>query len=81
MPVTVSAQRSLNSSKGVISEPDLQYVPETELLYNLKNQGVTDVHRVTITKSNNKIPTKDITFTINSSELPDQYKQATLNAP
>ena len=39
--VTVSAHRTLNSCRGVISESDLQYVPETEILENLKDQSVT----------------------------------------
>ena len=43
IPVTVSAHRSLNSCHGVISESDLQYVPETELLENLKDQKVIEV--------------------------------------
>ena len=43
IPVTVSAHRTLNSCRGVISEPDLQYVPETELLENLKDQKVIEV--------------------------------------
>ena len=47
--VTISTHRSLNSRKGVISEPDLQYVPESEILDNLKDQGVTDIHRIKIT--------------------------------
>ena len=49
--VTISSHRTLNSSKGIISVPDLQYVPESEILENLKVQGVTDVHRISITKT------------------------------
>ena len=51
---------SLNSSKGIIFEPDLQYEPEIEILDNLKDQDVTDIYRIPVTL-NNKIPTK-LTF-------------------
>ena len=81
IPVTVSAHRSLNSSKGVISEPDLQYVPESEILENLKDQNVTDVHRITITRNNNKIPTKHLILTINSPKLPKSIKAGYLECP
>ena len=50
IPVTISTHRTLNSSKSVISKPELQYVPVSEILENLKDQGVTDVHK----KNNNQ---------------------------
>ena len=37
IPITVTAHRTLNSCCGVISESDLQYVSEVELLENLKS--------------------------------------------
>ena len=74
IPVSVSTHRSLNSSKGVISESDLLYVSEAEILENMKEQGVSDVHRIMITKNNNKIPTKHIILTINSPKLPQSVK-------
>ena len=74
IPVTISAHRTLNSSKGVISEPDLIYVPESEILENLKDQGVTAVHRISITKNNNKIPTQHIILTISTPKLPKSIK-------
>ena len=69
IPVTISVYKLLNSNKGVISEPDLQYLPEKEILDNLKNQRVTDVHRITITRNNNKMPTKHIILVINFPKL------------
>ena len=45
---TVSIHRTLNTTKEVRSESDLQHVPEEEILENLKDQGVTDVHEITI---------------------------------
>ncbi|GFV09110.1 RNA-directed DNA polymerase from mobile element jockey [Trichonephila clavipes] len=40
-PLTVNPHRSLNSSRGVISETDLLWAPETENLEGLSDQGVT----------------------------------------
>ena len=40
----------------------------------LKDQGVTDVHRITITKNDNKIPTRHIILTISSPKLPRSIK-------
>ena len=36
IPITVSTHRTLNSCRGVISESDLQYVSEEELVENSK---------------------------------------------
>ncbi|GFS59939.1 uncharacterized protein TNCV_3957351 [Trichonephila clavipes] len=40
-PLTVTPHRSLNSCRGVISEPDLLCSSETEILEGLSDQGVT----------------------------------------
>ncbi|GFV25509.1 uncharacterized protein TNCV_1147791 [Trichonephila clavipes] len=42
-PLTVSPPRTLNSCRGVISEPDLLCASETEILEGLSDQGVTQV--------------------------------------
>ena len=52
--VAVSVDRSLNSNKGIILQPNLQYDPESEIIENLKDQGITDVHRISIAKNNKK---------------------------
>ncbi|GFT98692.1 uncharacterized protein TNCV_2671311 [Trichonephila clavipes] len=39
-PLTVSPHKSLNSSRGVISEPDLIFTPETEILEEFFRTGV-----------------------------------------
>ncbi|GFW57279.1 uncharacterized protein TNCV_541931 [Trichonephila clavipes] len=40
-PLTVTPHKSLNSCRGVISEPDLLSSSETEILEELSDQGVT----------------------------------------
>ena len=81
IPITVSVHRSLNSCKEVISEPDLQHVPETEMLENLKDQSITDVHRITMPKNGYKLPTKHTILTINSPKLPKSIKARYLKGP
>ena len=71
--IAISPHKTLNS-KGVISEPDLQYVPESEIHENLKDQGVTSVHRISITKNNVKIPMKHVILTISTPKLPKSIK-------
>ena len=71
--------RTLNSCRGVISELDLQYVPEGEILENLKDQNVTNVHRITINKNNTKIPTKHLILTFNSPKFPKSIRAGYLN--
>ena len=43
-----------------MSELDLRYVPEGEILENLKDQNVTDVRRITINKNDNKLPARHL---------------------
>ena len=50
LPIKVSAHRSRNTSKGVIWCPDLEGLPEEEILENLLDQGVTRVERCQRTK-------------------------------
>ncbi|GFV74391.1 putative RNA-directed DNA polymerase from transposon BS [Trichonephila clavipes] len=49
-PLTASPHKSLNSSRGVISEPDLICTPEAEILEGFSGQGVIQVRRITIKK-------------------------------
>ncbi|GFX91026.1 uncharacterized protein TNCV_2283181 [Trichonephila clavipes] len=43
-PVTVSPHKSLNSCRGVISQPDLLDTPDSEILEGFSDQGVTQSH-------------------------------------
>ena len=72
--VLTSAHRTLNSSKGVIFELNLQCVPKSEILENVKDQNIINLCRITITKNDNKIPPNHIIFTINSTKLPWSIK-------
>ncbi|GFV49499.1 uncharacterized protein TNCV_3736371 [Trichonephila clavipes] len=78
-PLTVSPHKSLNSSRGVISEPDLICTPETEILEEFSGQGVIQVRRITIKKDAEILPTKHLILTFNNPKLPTTIKAGCLN--
>ncbi|GFU06109.1 uncharacterized protein TNCV_4764491, partial [Trichonephila clavipes] len=77
--LTVSPHKSLNSSRGVISESDLLCASETEILERLSDQGVTQDRRITIKKDSKHLPTKHRILTFNSPKLPATIKTGYLN--
>ncbi|GFS71696.1 uncharacterized protein TNCV_2995001 [Trichonephila clavipes] len=79
-PVTVSPHKSLNSCRGVISEPDLLGTSDSEILEGFSDQGVTQVRRITIKKKDSTIvSTKHLILTFNSPKLPNTIKAGYLN--
>ncbi|GFT64937.1 RNA-directed DNA polymerase from mobile element jockey [Trichonephila clavipes] len=67
--------RSLNFSRGVISEPDLLTTPDAEILDGFSGQGVIQVRRITIKKDATVIPTKHMILTFNNPNLPTTVKK------
>ncbi|GFW35206.1 uncharacterized protein TNCV_1695211 [Trichonephila clavipes] len=78
-PITVSPHKTLNSCRGVISEPDLLSTPDAEILEGFSDQGVIQVRRITIKRDSNIIPTKHIILTFNKPKLPTTVKAGYLN--
>ncbi|GFU85580.1 uncharacterized protein TNCV_4308391 [Trichonephila clavipes] len=78
-PVTVSPHKSLNSCRGVISDPDLLGTSDSEILEGFSDQGVTQVRRITIKKDSTIVPTKHLILTFNSPKLPNTIKAGYLN--
>ncbi|GFW01161.1 putative RNA-directed DNA polymerase from transposon BS [Trichonephila clavipes] len=78
-PLTASPHKSLNSSRGVISEPDLICTPEAEILEGFSGQGVIQVRRITIKKDAEVISTKHLILTFNNPKLPTTIKAGYLN--
>lgn len=74
IPITISAHRSLNTVRGVISDDDLKYVTEEELLNGLKEQHVTNVYRIKIRREGKEIETKHFVLTFALSILPDSVE-------
>ncbi|XP_077485758.1 uncharacterized protein LOC144096758 [Amblyomma americanum] len=72
--VSVTAHRSLNTVRGVISEIDFLQLTEEEMLEGLKNQNVINVHRIKIRKENKEIATKHLVLTFSSSTLPESIE-------
>ncbi|GFS58334.1 putative RNA-directed DNA polymerase from transposon X-element [Trichonephila clavipes] len=77
--VTISPHKTLNSCRGVISEPDLLTTPEAEILEGFSNQGVIQVRRITIKKDTAVIPTQHLILTFSSPTLPQTIKAGYLN--
>ncbi|GFV59291.1 putative RNA-directed DNA polymerase from transposon BS [Trichonephila clavipes] len=77
--LTISPHKSLNTSRGVISEPDLLSSSEAEILEGFSDQGVIKVRRITMKKDATIIHTKHLILTFNSPKLPPTIKAGYLN--
>ncbi|GFY04683.1 uncharacterized protein TNCV_419391 [Trichonephila clavipes] len=73
-PLIVTPLKSLNSSRGVISEPDFLYTSEAEILEGFSDQGVVQFRRITLKKDTRIIPTEHLILTFNSPKLPTTIK-------
>ncbi|GFT03969.1 uncharacterized protein TNCV_1731161 [Trichonephila clavipes] len=71
--------KSINTSRGVISEPDLLSTLESEILEGFSDQSVIQVRRITIKKVATIIPTKHLILTFNIPKLPPTIKAGYLN--
>ncbi|GFT26476.1 RNA-directed DNA polymerase from mobile element jockey [Trichonephila clavipes] len=78
-PLLVIPHKSLNTCRGVISEPDLLCTSDAEILEGFSDQGVVQVRRITLKKDAVIIPTKHIILTFNSPKLPTTIKAGYLN--
>ncbi|GFX14938.1 uncharacterized protein TNCV_1486791 [Trichonephila clavipes] len=78
-PVTICPHKSLNTSRGVISESDLLSTPASEILEGFSDQSVIQVRRITIKKDATIIPTKHLILTFNRPKLPPAIKAGYLN--
>ncbi|GFV30677.1 uncharacterized protein TNCV_3931991 [Trichonephila clavipes] len=78
-PVTVGPHKSLNSCRGIISEPDLLGTSDSEVLEGFSDQGDTQVRRITIKTDSTIVPTKHLILTFNSPKLPNTIKAGYLH--
>ncbi|GFU10899.1 uncharacterized protein TNCV_960641 [Trichonephila clavipes] len=78
-PLIVTPHKSLNSCRGVISEPDLLSISESEILEGFSDQGVIQVRRITIKKNTTVFPTQHLILTFNSPHLPTSIKAGYLH--
>ncbi|GBN73103.1 hypothetical protein AVEN_189693-1 [Araneus ventricosus] len=77
--LSVTIHRTLNSCRGVISEPQLLKDTESKILTGLSSQGVIAVRRIHIRRGRDLIPTKHIILTFKSTKLPTNIKAGYLN--
>ena len=71
-PIRVSVHKTLNSSHGVIRCRELSGMMETQIKTELQEQGVTEVHRVTVKRDTVKVPTNTLFLTFNAPDLPKE---------
>ena len=67
VPVKISPHRTLNTIKGAI-----WFTPLEDKVDNLKEQGVSEAHKITITKDGNKITTMTIILFFHRSIVPTE---------
>ena len=60
----------LNSPHGVIRCHELSGMTEGEIMTELQEQGVVEVHRVTVKRDTEKVPTNTLFLTFNTPEMP-----------
>ncbi|XP_023213777.1 uncharacterized protein LOC111616614 [Centruroides sculpturatus] len=81
MGILVTPHRSLNSSRGVISEFDLMSEDESDIQIGLLDQGVTSVRRILIRRDGKSIPTKHLILTFDNPTLPSFVTAGYLRCP
>ncbi|GFO40008.1 RNA-directed DNA polymerase from mobile element jockey [Plakobranchus ocellatus] len=72
IPVTVSPQKSLNSSKGVIRSRDLRCCSEEEMVEELS--GVTHARRIKVRRGEDIIQTDTVVLTFDSPKPPSRIR-------
>ena len=70
LPITVSAHRTKNTSRGVIFCVDLEDVSDEDIAEGLSDFGVVAARRIRSRKAGALIPTHNIILTFNQLELP-----------
>ncbi|GBL94594.1 hypothetical protein AVEN_235671-1 [Araneus ventricosus] len=76
--ITVAPHTSLNQSRGVISESQLQNDTESDILEDLRGQNVIAV-RITVKRDGQLLPTKNLILTFSLPTIPKSVRIAYLN--
>ena len=67
--IHVSIHKALNSSCGIIRCHELSGMMEMEIKTEQQEQGVVEVHRVTVKRDTEKVPTNTLFLTFNTPDL------------
>ena len=78
-PVTVTAHKSLNSSKGVVRNWELARTDPDEIKENIPS--IIDVQRIVVKRNNVEVKTNTLILTFNSPKIPESLKVCYLNIP
>ncbi len=81
IPVTVSAHRTLNTSKGIVRDRDHLFAVMTEfdIVSEMKDQGVTYVKRFTTRRNNEILQTHTYLFSFSCPTAPKSIKAGYCN--
>ena len=79
--IEVSPHNSLNFCKGVVRSRDLKNCSEAEMKEQLKDQFVTDVKRIHVSRNGNQILTNTFILQFNIPTVPPTIKAGFLNIP
>lgn len=80
VPIKVSPHRTKNYTKGVFTCHDLVGMTDEDILNEIRDQDVVEIHRITSKRSNAEIPTSTFITTFNATVLPRSIKIGYLNA-
>ena len=75
-PIHGFIHKALNSSSGVIRCRELSGMTETEVKTELQEQGVVEVHRVTVKKDTENVPTNTLFLTFNTRDFRKRSRSA-----
>ncbi|GBL75632.1 putative RNA-directed DNA polymerase from transposon X-element [Araneus ventricosus] len=78
-PVETSFHKTLNVSRGVLSNPDFIHVTEAEFLEELRDQNVCAARRINIRRDGRLIPTQHVVLTFQTPVLPKSIKAGYIN--
>ena len=74
LKIKVYPYNTLNSSKGVVRNPDFSRCILDEIKNNLRKQGVTNAKQISIKRNNQTIPTNTYILNINTPKPPTEIK-------
>ncbi|GBL79143.1 hypothetical protein AVEN_92391-1 [Araneus ventricosus] len=78
-PVETSFHKTLNVSRGVLSNPDFIHVTEAEFVEELRDQNVCAARRINIRRDGRLIPTQHVVLTFQTPVLPKSIKAGYIN--
>ena len=70
LPITVSAHRTKNSTRGIVFCPDLEGMDDEEIADGLSQFGVTHARRIMSRKDGALVPTHNVVLTFDGLDLP-----------